>query len=433
MDFVLEGCVSISDTSGNLLFYSDGWKVWNKNHQVMPNGMSLIIYGAPTTSQILSVPKPENENIHYIFSLGYDSTGFDGEWRYAIVDMSLQSGLGDVLTKRNFLCNNATETMTAVRHANNNDIWIITMQRNTNSFYSYLLTSAGLNTTPVISNAGFSTDHMIFLKASPDGKKLAVAFLFNGPEILDFDKSTGMVSNPILFPPISGQSNSYGPEFSPDNKKLYFIYMLEITPAVTFTNPVYQIDLIGTPSQILNSKILLDSFIVNDSFATNFNDNFTSALQLGPDYKIYGAKYTRSKLAVINSPNTLGVGCNFIDSAVYLQGKICGFGLPNFMNDYFFDSALISVTEVSEVQEPIICYPNPFNYTANIIIPSSLNIMVIEMLDLLGRKIEIKKKITKENGKTVVTIERNNLPVGIYLLNIKTNNNIYSQKLVITN
>lgn len=423
MDFVLEGCVSISDTSGNLLFYSDGWKVWNKNHQVMPNGTGLIIYGAPTTSQILAVPKPENTNIYYIFSLGYDSTGFDVEWRYTIVDMTLQGGLGDVVSKRNFLCNNATETITAVKHANNNDIWIITMQRNTNSFYSYLLTNTGLNTTPAISNAGPSTDRMIYLEASPDGTKLAVAFAFNGPEILDFDKATGIVSNSIIFPPLSGQSASYGPEFSPDNKKLYFVYMLEITPAVTWTNPVYQIDLTGTSSQILNSKVLLDSFIVSDSFAANFNDNFTSALQLGPDYKIYGAKYTRSKVSVINSPNTLGVGCNFIDSAVYLQGKICYFGLPNFMNDWFFDSTLISIAEVSELQEPIICYPNPFIYSANIIIPSSLGVSEVELFDLLGRKTDIKKKITKENTQTIdhcgqfTNSGNDNVGMGSYCLN----------------
>jgi len=33
--------VSVSDSLGNLLFYSDGQTVWNRNHQTMPNGTGL--------------------------------------------------------------------------------------------------------------------------------------------------------------------------------------------------------------------------------------------------------------------------------------------------------------------------------------------------------------------------------------------------------
>src|SRR5687768_1932810 len=36
-----EGCASVCDANGDLLFYSDGITVWNKNHQVMPNGSGL--------------------------------------------------------------------------------------------------------------------------------------------------------------------------------------------------------------------------------------------------------------------------------------------------------------------------------------------------------------------------------------------------------
>jgi len=36
------GSITVSDSLGNLLFYSNGEKVWNRNHQVMPNGNNLI-------------------------------------------------------------------------------------------------------------------------------------------------------------------------------------------------------------------------------------------------------------------------------------------------------------------------------------------------------------------------------------------------------
>jgi hypothetical protein len=33
-----EGCATICDSEGELLFYTDGTKVYNKNHSIMPNG-----------------------------------------------------------------------------------------------------------------------------------------------------------------------------------------------------------------------------------------------------------------------------------------------------------------------------------------------------------------------------------------------------------
>ena len=51
----LEGCSSVSDKYGNLLFYSDGITVWNKNHVVMQNGTGLK--GDPSsTSSCVVVP-----------------------------------------------------------------------------------------------------------------------------------------------------------------------------------------------------------------------------------------------------------------------------------------------------------------------------------------------------------------------------------------
>ena len=62
-----EGCTTISDTDGNLLFYTDGRLVYDRTHQLMPNGTGL--FGDPSSTQsALVVPKPGSDTIYFIFT-----------------------------------------------------------------------------------------------------------------------------------------------------------------------------------------------------------------------------------------------------------------------------------------------------------------------------------------------------------------------------
>ena len=60
---VAGNAVTMSDTAGNLLFYSDRWSVWNRNHQIMPNGTGLIKFGTNSFSHALCVPQPGNDKL----------------------------------------------------------------------------------------------------------------------------------------------------------------------------------------------------------------------------------------------------------------------------------------------------------------------------------------------------------------------------------
>ena len=328
-----EGSSAISDGSGNLLFYTDGSAVLNRNHIQMPNGFGLKGHSSSTQTALI-VQKPGDSNIYYIFTtpaqvLLNGNTGF----HYSIVDMTLDGGLGNVTLKNIQLFNNATEKLTAVRHANGCDIWIIMHEWNSNRFRTYLVSKTGVNNTPVISSIGSNhtgggnflqpnTNAIGQMKVSPDGNKLALAIYSNNIiELFDFNKATGVVSNPVSFPPILAGPNGtvYGVEFSPDATKLYVGLNLLLR--------VFQYNLTaGSSIDIINSGTPVGST----------SSQSLGALQLGPDGKIYCALFNQLYLAAINNPNALGIACNYVDSAVYLQGKISKFGLPTFMQSHFY-------------------------------------------------------------------------------------------------
>ncbi len=322
-----EGSASVSDGAGNLLFYTDGVTVLNKNNVTMTNGSGLL-GGFSSTQSGLIVKQPQSDSIYYIFTTS-QQLAFGG-LDYSIVDMSLQGGLGEVITKNVLLDAVSTEKITAICHSNDTDIWVIAHDWNNNQFQSYLLTSTGIITTPVISSVGTiaqgSSGNVIgYLKGSPTGNHLAQAvWVDNYFELFDFDKTSGMVSHPLhLVGSTAVSSGAYGVEFSPDGNLLYGT---EITPGY-----IYQWNLAaGSDSLIIASKTLIGTSAVN----------FNGALQLASDQKIYMAEYGSAWLGAINDPNVQGVGCNYDDTGFQLSYGYNGLGLPNIFPCLFKSSMM---------------------------------------------------------------------------------------------
>ena len=324
-----EGCATISNANGELLFYTSGNRVYNRNHIQMPNGFGLA--GDTSSSQAAVIaPLPGSATTYYIFTV--DEEGGTLGFRYSVVDLNLQGGLGDISVKNALLLPVVSEKVTAVKHNNNFDIWIITHEWDSDAFYAYLLTAAGISPTPVISNVGLvhtggsiapNGNSAGYMKASPIGNKLALAIKeMNLFEIFDFNSATGVVSNPITTS--ATYTNAYGVEFSPDGSKLYgSIY--------GFGSPrIFQFNLQApTPAAILSSATQV---------ATSAS-TFGGALQLASDGKIYFSRHQSQWLGVINNPNTLGVACGYADDGVFLGGLTANFGLPNFVQSYLKPTA----------------------------------------------------------------------------------------------
>jgi gliding motility-associated-like protein len=409
--FTDEGSATISDKNGNLLFYTNGIDIWDKTHQVMLNGSGLLGHQSSTQSGII-VPQPGNDSIYYVFTV--DAGGRPNGLCYSIVNVNRNSGLGEVIQKNVQVLTPTSEKITAVKHCNRKDIWVITRKYHSDQYYVYLLTSAGFLQTPVISSTGnlitnyqnLNTGAIGALKSSPDGKKLAAAHAeyYDYIELMDFDNSTGIISNPMkLFSrpstlPPGIDFAAYGVEFSPNSKLLY-------TSSVYFgsdTFPIYQYDVTKlTEADIQNSRTLI---IGTNHTILPLGTYDAYTMQIGPDKKIYVALAGTRWLSVINDPNVKGAGCNYEHAKIALDtgalaDHACSAGLPAFIQSYFRDPIIATgncqfqniqfsledlagvdsvkwdfgdpasgAANTSAVLSPLHIYSGPGNYTARAII-----------------------------------------------------------------
>ncbi|NER16777.1 T9SS type B sorting domain-containing protein [Spongiivirga citrea] len=349
----IEGTSVIATATGDLRFYTNGVNIWNRNHQIMPNGSGLKGDSNSTQSSLV-VQRPGSTQEYFLFTVE-EYAGADG-FSYSVVDMALDGGLGAVTSQKNIqLATPVMEKLTAVKHRNGRDVWVIVHGWPNTDFQAYLVTDAGVNTTPIISNVGadistqfnFTGEYTLgYLKASPDGRKLAIAHFNTTVELLDFNNETGIVSNPIrldnptdrFYGVIGGfeQRNFYGLEFSASGDRLYVAVQQTInSPRVE--SALLQYDL--TAADIPASEIVIDRplFLIG-------------AIQLAPNGKMYVANQSQNSLGVINNPEALGTGCNYQKEGFALSTRSFA-GLPQFNQSLFVagisaeNLCLASITE----------------------------------------------------------------------------------------
>lgn len=323
---VTEGCASIADANGKLLFYTNGVTVWNSLHSPMPNGTGLK--GNNSSTQCIIVPVPGNTRVYYIFTVDCEENNFKNGLCYSIVDINKDNGLGDVISKNNLLMAPVCEKVTACQRKDHNEFWIVSHKWNSDSFYTFRLTNAGITGLPVISRSGdvikeFYGDYgtaIGYMKISSDGTKLAAASHQSGTcEVFNFDDATGKVGSRIFKTQFSLKF-TYGVEFSPNSKKLYL---------TVDEYGIFQYNLsIPTQANIQNSKTRIYPLDT-----TKFVQ--PGALQLAPDHKIYVAMLNATALDVIQDPDATGLKVNYKPNAVNLGYWKSYLGLPDFIKPFF--------------------------------------------------------------------------------------------------
>lgn len=366
-----EGCSSFSNSNGELLFYSDGSTVWNKNNTPMPNGNGTLKGHSSSTQSAIIVPHPGNSNLFYIFTVGaiVDDIGEFGFHCYTI-DMTADGGLGDVVGSEVDLSDSKntswTEKVASVKGSECNVYWIVSLVKNT--YYSYKVDINGLNPTPIKSIVNFtSIDRRGYLKISPDGKYLASATfnLSNDGEtrsgklhLYSFNNSTGEVANNgiELISNTTSDGEPYGIEFSSNSTKLY------ASANNATTNKLYQFNL--ESASIAASKTLVNS-----------QTGYRGALQLAPNGKIYATvpvNYLNgtSYLNAINSPNEDVANCDFQLNALNLGSGKAMQGLPPFIASLLLPIEITSVENNNEIitnQTVKLCVGSDYSFNSEFI------------------------------------------------------------------
>lgn len=326
-----EGSASISDLNGNLLMYTNGVTVWDANNNVMPNGTGLN-GSASTVQAAIIIPNPTNPNIYYIF---YGGTSIESHGQvgvsYSEVDMSLNGGMGDVTSNKNiFLFKPNEEKLTAVANATGNGYWVVAQKYDSNEWYAYEVTGAGVNMTPVISTTGpiARFENSLDAKLSPDGTMLATQNQCNSnasPSVClySFDNASGSLN--FLWEDC-GEAG-FSTEFSPDCSKLYIatnqgIKQYDLTAGANINDATA---IIASKTQILSSPPGAGGI----------------ALQLANDCKIYvsvgGLSSGANVLNVIENPNLPGTTCNYQTNVTPLVSGNCQTRLTNFVSSFFYN------------------------------------------------------------------------------------------------
>ncbi len=433
-------CVSIADSNGQLLFYAHtratlpGYtsQVWNRLNQIMDGGDSII--GRGWYNELIIVPFPGSTSIYYLFSAGV--TSYLGLY-YSIIDMNENGGLGKVIQKNTSIHYYETwDGIAAVKHANGRDWWLISkdnrsgLPNGSNTFTKYLITNSGI--TESVQNIGsFIYGNEGTMTFSKTGSKFLFTSWSGLIEVLDFDRCSGQFSIPVIVSNarLNGDMLTIGSAFSANENVIY------VSQNDT-TSYLFQYDL--TASNIGASKDTI-SIVHSPRVAAG-------VLRLAPNDKIYWScvwnndvtyNYPYSdtmyhtenmNLSVINSPDVLGVGCDFSLYGFYLGGKRTYWGLPN-NPDYTLgevsgsicDSLTNSVSE--RLNFDFEMYPNPT--TDKFYIKLNEEVQAdFKMFDYLGRNV-MSGKLSRNSELDLV-----NFKPGIYYFELRILNKFFHRRIV---
>lgn len=426
---------SMCDTSGNLLFYTNGIYIANRFDDTLFNGTNFNTGalsttftndGLPIPQGVLIIPSPAAKGRYYIFSLSANAVTNSVQptrLTCSYLDMTLDSGKGGLIWKNTTIINSILSSgqLTACKHGNGRDWWITVHQYKTGGIFRLLVTPQGIS-APILQNAAQQTGDIDAIGQaifSPDGKKYAVYDTYNSLQIFDFDRCTGTFTD-ISHVALYDSTGCSGAAFSPNSRYLY----------VSSQNYIFQYDTYA--ANILSSKdtvaIWDSTYIPAPPFATRF-----ALMQLGPDNKIYINSCNEVNiLHVINQPDSAGIACDVCQHCTVLPTYI-SFTIPNFPN-YFLGSDSASICDTLQVgikesnlsrnDSGFFIYPNPAQRVMHLKSQKLLEALIIR--NLQGKPVLVQNFYSHDISLNIIHLDQ-----GIYILECTFNNNTKEYRKIV--
>jgi len=356
---------SYCSADGQILVYSNGLNILNKDGIVVENSQSLNPTitlpewnnkSYPGGDSGFFLGKPDNPNIVYFISLDFGPHPAQ-EWPYlfvgqnlmvATIDITANNGDGKVLEKNKILLSGTLMSPAACRHANGRDWWIMVSNADENRHYRILLDPEGFS-TPLT--------QLIGTKPSPIGGNKSCQSVGNcfslkgqyyvdindllGFSIFEFDRCSGELSNErrVDYPPPSPSyptfyrnSSGRGAVFS-ENEQFFYkttTYHAISSPWIPGTKPyLFQFDLeAGNLAASIDTINLIDS--AEFHFPTNITLEKFLGAELGPDGRIY-VVHKGNSYCTVQYPNLKGRACKFIHDKPYF-GVVISEAIPYMPN-----------------------------------------------------------------------------------------------------
>ena len=437
---------SICDKDGNLLMYTNGCAIANRDHEVMMNGDSInwgnfaeyfwfdgdCKHGYPGRQNITILPDPGYEEGYYILhkTLEYnyltDYEIYLKYLKYTYIDMSLDDGKGAVIDKNVIFHEGSilSNYFSAIAHSNGSDYWIIQPKEDDNVYYRFLLTGDGIieqdsqRIGPVFNWNASASGTAVF---SPDGHKYAYYNVGDQLLLYDFNRETGLLSN-LKQLSLETEHHLSSVEFSPNSELLY----------VTVRDSLYQVD--TTLDMLEDGVVLIDTWNgIDDPFSTIF---FIAAL--APDCKIYiRSGGSTASMHVIHKPNEQGLACDFVQQGLTLPGLTSSGSFPNFPRFRVDEEEKCDPTITSFLGDEVYyrrdleVYPNPVEQDLNITIPEQQSGQVI-IYDMEGKV--LMGPIVVNSQSDIHQVDVSVLSSGTYIVEYVSDDRkeklVYNQKFV---
>ena len=440
-----EALACMSDKEGNLLFYTNNCTVFNKNHQRMENGEGLnpgVIqtywcsvnpFANPYNQSIISIPKPEKDSAYLIFHIDSEIYNFGGPGGSFVapkhllmteVDMNANNGLGKVVSKNSIVIEDtlAGVKLSAVRHANGRDWWLIIPEYKSNCYYSVLVTPYGnvVGNKQCLGYIWNKYDESGGALFTNNGNKFIRSNDMNGLNVFDFDRCDGSLTNTKYISVAPDTNTISGLILSASGRFAYY----------NTRQKIYQFDL--ESQNILASKTLVAQYDGFTNFGTKTDFYYS---KLASDGKIYMCTFDPTYyLHVIEHPDSAGLACEVRQHAIELPNRHFA-AMPNYPNyrlgalaGSLCDTISVNTYEPYFQESQIIVYPNPSSGDITIQHKGGSIIVKTEMLHLVGGAIFID---TQQGNTVKIQRPTNNFKPGFYLLKITDDTGLSEVKKII--